>query len=344
MQGKSGKWLGKLPTRDLAGIISMLHVVRHPSTRVGPRPGEDAAVIDLGMCDLVAHVDPITEAGRLAGWLAIHVASNDVAVTGARPMWAMVTILLREGAGGEELEEVARGVMDASREVGVEIVGGHTEVTPGLSKSIVQAAVLGCTCRGCAVLTSNARPGDLVLQVKPAGLEGTAIIATDFEDLLVSRGVGPGVVQEARGFYRRVSVVREALALAESGVVNSMHDPTEGGLIGGLVEIGYASGKSITVHRDKVLIGRPTQVISRALGLDPLKLISSGTLLATVPRDRLDRAVEVLGSLGVEYSVIGFVEEYKGYYLRVIGDGGAIEYNDVPMDEITRVASSAGEG
>jgi hydrogenase expression/formation protein HypE len=96
LPGRGGDWLGKLSSRELHGrVLSRLGGRRGPETIIGPSIGEDAAVIDLGTMELVVHTDPITEAGALAGRLAVIVSSNDVAVTGARPRWVSLAILLR---------------------------------------------------------------------------------------------------------------------------------------------------------------------------------------------------------------------------------------------------------
>ncbi len=340
MQGKSGSGglpVGKIPLGELERLLSASWSFRRPSTLVGPAVGEDAAIISLGNLDLVFHLDPITEAGELAGWLAVHVASNDVAASGARPRWIALAILAPRGSSGEDLRRIQGDAEKAAREVGVEIVGGHTEVSPGLSKPVVVAAAAGVTCRGCAVPTGGARPGDLVLQVKPAGIEGTAIIATDFRALLERAGIAESIIERAAALASRVSVVREALELAEYGLVTSMHDPTEGGLIGGLVEMALASRLRFKVWEERVFVAEETRVVTEALGVDPLKLISSGTLLATVPSSLKGDAEHVLEGLGVEYSFIGEVEA-GGVGVQLYKSPGRIElYEAPPVDEISRL-------
>ena len=343
MSGRSGRWLGKLPSRDLQSlVISRLAGYKSPATLVGPSIGEDAAVIDLGVMELVAHSDPITEAGALAGRLAVIVSSNDVAVTGARPRWLSLTVVLHEGASDEDLRGIIEGASLEAGRIGVDIVGGHTEVAPGLNKPVVVGTCMGVTCRGCSVPTSGAREGDYIVQVKPAGLEGTAIIATDFAELLSRRGLPRNLVERAAGLADHLSVVREAVELSEARVVSSMHDPTEGGLIGGLVEMAKASGKDFHVNESKILVAAETRAISRELGIDPLKLISSGTLLATVPEEKLDDALMILSELEAPYSVIGRVSEGAGRLILNRRTGDIVEYVETPPDEITRLWAGKG--
>jgi len=300
--------VGKLRPDVLARLVFSRLGSPDPSVLVGPAYGEDSAIIDLGAFVLVAHSDPITEAVGRIGWLAVHVACNDVAVRGARPRWLLPVLLLPEGCPEATLDAITAQIDEAAREVGAAIVGGHTERAPGLNRPIISMTALGLAPRDKFVVTGGARPGDVVLMTKGAAIEGTAILATDFLEELRKAGLPEGLLERARGFMAEVSVVGEALALAEVGV-NSMHDPTEGGLLGGLAEVAYASGCLIEVWEEKVLVRPETEAICKALKVDPLRLIGSGCLVATLPPDRLDEAEKALRSLGVSWAIIGHVRE-----------------------------------
>src|SRR5216683_7206374 len=124
--------VGKLRADALRAIFEKLKP-RDPRVVVGPRVGEDAAVIDLGDRYLVATADPITFATAEIGWYALHVNANDIAVRGARPTWFLATVLLPEGAATEALvERLFADLGEACAELGVALIGGHTEVTAGL--------------------------------------------------------------------------------------------------------------------------------------------------------------------------------------------------------------------
>jgi len=300
--------VGKLSPELLARYVFSRVGKPDPSVLVGPAYGEDSAIIDLGDFVLVAHSDPITEAVERVGWLAVHVACNDVAVRGAHPQWLLPVLLLPEDCPEQVIDDITAQIDRAAREVGAMVVGGHTERTPGLDRPIVSMTALGIAPKDRYVITGGARPGDVVLMTKGAAIEGTAILATDFAAQLARAGVPEEVLARARAFMAEISVVPEALALAEVGV-SSMHDPTEGGLLGGLAELAHASGKLVEVWERDVLLRPETREICQALRVDPLKLISSGCLLATLPEERLERAAETLGSLGVAWAVIGRVRE-----------------------------------
>ncbi len=300
--------VGKLKPKLLAKyVFSRLGAV-DPSVLVGPAYGEDSAIIDMGDFVLVAHSDPITEAVGRIGWLAVHVACNDVAVRGARPRWLLPVLLLPEGCPEADLDAITAQIDEAAREVGAMVVGGHTERVPGLNRPMISMTALGTAPKDKYVVTSGAKPGDVVLMTKGVAIEGTAILATDFAAELTRAGVPGDVMERARAFITEVSVVKEALALAEIGV-NSMHDPTEGGLLGGLAEVAYASGKLVELWEEHVLIRPETKAICEALSVDPLKLISSGSLVATLPKGKLGEAERALARLGVSWAVIGRVRE-----------------------------------
>jgi len=145
-------------------------------------------------------------------------------------------------------------------------------------------------------------------------------------------------------FIKSISVVKEALLLAEHGLVTSMHDPTEGGIIGGLTEIAYASGVSLIVYADKIPLAKETKIFCSTLGIDPLRLISSGVLLATVPSERVEEALEVLRPLNLKISVIGEVHENQGYLLRLkIKKGDKFFRSVIVEDELVKLRSIYGK-
>jgi len=321
--------VGKLPPKMLEKYVLSRIGARDPAVLVGPSIGEDAAIIDLGNGRvLVAHVDPITGAVKLLGWLAVHIACNDVAVRGAKPRWLLPVLYFPEYASEELVDRVTAQIDEAAKEVGAMVVGGHSEFTPQLSRPLISMTALGVIEKNRYVTTSGARAGDIVLMTKTVGVEGTAILATDFRDTLVKAGVPIEIIEKSKNFIKMVSVVKEALALAEAGLATSMHDPTEGGLVGGLVEIAYASKKTLEIWENRVPIADETLIITKTLGLDPLKLISSGVLIATVPEGRVGEAVELLRRIGVRVGVIGRVLEYSGHYLVINRRGGSKEYVD----------------
>lgn len=309
--------------------------VKDPDVLVGPSYGEDAAVIRIGDKLLVVHCDPITGAVENVGWLAVHIACNDIAVRGAKPRWILPVLYLPFGTSESAIDKMTRQIDTAAKELGVMVVGGHTEYTYGLDRVMIAMTAMGMCEDEKYVITGGARPGDLVLMTKAAAIEGTSILASDFEELLNKKGVPYDIMVKAKEFIKEISVVKEALLLSEIGV-NSMHDPTEGGIIAGLAEIAYASKVTIRVWEDKVPIRKETKVICEALKIDPLRLISSGVLLATAPPEVARRGTSLLKEQGIESRIIGEVS--KGEGLIIVRKSGSVEkYGVYVEDELLRV-------
>jgi hydrogenase expression/formation protein HypE len=158
----------------------------------------------------------------------------------------------------------------------------------------------------------------VVVLTKGAGIEGTAVLATDFRALLEDAGVGDGVIDRAAGFFSDLSVIPEAAALAP--VATAMHDPTEGGVLNGLVELACASGVQVELHGEMPV--RPeTNELCAAVGVDPLRVLGSGALLATVPKAEVAPTLETLDASGIEATVVGEVAEPTVSGPGVVHDG-----------------------
>jgi len=330
----------KLAVEDLLKILKVLRPT-DPSVIIGPKVGEDAAVIDLGNgLALVTHPDPISGALKFLGYLAIHVPANDVAVTGAHPKYFTPVILIPEGASLEVIEGIVSDMRKALQEISGQVVGGHTEVTDAVTHPLVITTAMGLTRKESIVRTSGAKPGDMVIMTKTAGIEGTAVLASDFKDELLRRGIPHAIVKEGEAMIRQVSVVEEALTLAEHGFANAMHDPTEGGVVGGLTEIAYASNTSIIVDESKIPLNPVTKLLASAMGVDPLKMLSSGTLIASIPKDRVDDALRaVKEEAGISATIIGKVVKRSDYLLHLTRTDGSIEVFRSPhvIDEIMKL-------
>lgn len=319
---------GKVPPEVLERLVYP-HLGRRPDVLVRARVGEDCAVVDFGPWACVLTTDPITGAGRHLGRIAVYVATNDLAATGAEPVALLMDVLLREGAREDELRELMEDAGRTAAELGVEIVGGHTEVTAGLERTLVVTTAVGRARKGEFVTSSGARPGDSLLVTKAAGLEGTAILASDFEEYLARR-VGPEVVRRAQGFLDEISVLCEGRVAVRSGA-RAMHDVTEGGILAAAVEMATASGIGVELYADRVPVRPETEAICAEVGVDPLGLVSSGALLVATPDP--DRTLGALREAGVPAAVVGrFVED--GTW-KVAG-GSREPLRPYPVDELWR--------
>lgn len=310
---------GKIPPEKLKELVFNHLGARGERVIIGADLGIDAAAIDFGSSVLVASTDPITGAEKGIGFYAVHVNANDVATFGARPKWFLVSILLPESADERLLTEIMRELHESASKLGVAIVGGHTEVTPGLEKPIVVGTMLGEVEREKLVTSNGARPGDAIIVTKWAGLEGTSIIASERSEEL-EKAFGRDFVEKAMSFIEMISVVEDALTANEVGV-HAMHDPTEGGIANGLHEMADAAGLGFRVYRERIPIREETLKICGFYNLDPLALISSGTLMIAAPKERVDAVVEALRRKGINASVIGEFVEDPG--VKVIVENGS---------------------
>jgi hydrogenase maturation factor len=301
--------VGKLRADTLRAIFGKL-APRDPRVIVGPRVGEDAAVIDLGDRYLVATSDPITFAADDVAWYALQVNANDVAVRGARPRWFLATLLLPPGNSSEEsVEALFAQLGEACDEMEVSLVGGHTEVTHGLDRPIVAGTMLGEVAKDKLVTTGGARVGDAVVMTKGIPLEGAAIIAREREAELRQRGVPAALIRRAKGFLRSpgLSVLPEAEIACELATVHSMHDPTEGGIATALVELAEAAGVGLRIDADRIVRLPEGVELCRAYGLDPLGTIASGALLLTLAPADAGIVIHALARESIDAHYIGQV-------------------------------------
>jgi hydrogenase expression/formation protein HypE len=300
---------GKLPADLLQGLLDK-HAGRDPRVVVGPRVGEDAAVIDLGDRYLVATADPITFTTAELGWYALHVNANDIVVRGATPRWFLATLLL---PGGATDDEGVRGLFaqlgEACEALDVALVGGHTEITHGIDRPIVAGTMLGEVAKDRLVTTAGAQVGDAVVLTKGVPLEGAAIIAREKEQELLSRGVRAAVVRKAKGFLRTpgISVRPEAEIACEVATVHAMHDPTEGGLATALHELASAAGVGLRIDHDRIMVLPEGRALCEAFGLDPLGTIASGALLLTLAPAEAGLVLHALARESIDCHFIGQV-------------------------------------
>jgi len=246
---------------------------------VRPGIGEDCCAVDFGKDACVLSSDPITGAVNEVGRLAVHISCNDVASCGVEPIGLLVTILAPPGTTESDLSVVMGQISDTGYALGVDIIGGHTEITSAVNRFVIISTAVGKVLKDKLVTTSGARPGDYVVMTKTAGIEGTAIIAADKEEELV-KALGREVTDKAKSFINSISAVKDGVVAGRFGV-NSMHDATEGGVLGAVWEIAEASGVGVVIHKDKIPVADATLKICEYYKLDPLKLISSGCMIMT---------------------------------------------------------------
>lgn len=334
--------IGKLPHKFLADMLAKVNL--DDRVIVGPGVGLDAAVIDYGERLLVAKTDPITFAADLIGWYAVNVNANDVAVMGAVPKWLMTTVLLPTSMSQNDAENIFDQILSACGELGVSLVGGHTEVTADLQRPIIIGCMLGEAESSRLVTAAGACEGDDIVLTKGIAIEGTALLAREAHDWLREKWFTEKYLRRSADllFNPGISVLKDARIAMQTAHVHAMHDPTEGGLATGLMELSIASNLGLEVDMQKVPILRETQSICRAFRLDPLGLIASGCLIISVSPSDTPALLEAFRNEGINAAVIGRMMP-KNYGLKIRTSKGLRDLPVFSRDEIARFFENLGE-
>jgi thiamin-phosphate kinase len=327
---------GKVPYKSLLKTVLGHLGVSNARLLSGPAIGEDAAIIEMGEKVLVLATDPITAAVQNIGWLSVHINANDVATCGAKPLWFLNSILLPTQANEELLEIIMRQIDKAAHELNVSVIGGHSEVTPGLNHPIITGFMIGEAAKDEYVTSSGAKPGDKIILTKQAGIEGTAILATDLAHILKNK-LSITSFEKARGLINEISIVREAMLAVEVGGIHAMHDPTEGGVINGLWELAEASHVGITVYEKNIPISFETKTICTVLNIDPLKMLGSGALLIVTQLNKVNAVKSSLRKEGILASVIGEITSLENGRKLIKPDGTQIELIPPEQDHVYKV-------
>jgi hydrogenase expression/formation protein HypE len=322
--------LGKVSPADLTEHVFGKTGASLDSVLQGPAYGEDAAAIEVESGTLVVSSDPISLAIDQVGTLGIYVACNDIAASGGDPTW-LESVIFLPGSDDPEaaLDRITDQMDEAARNLGVSIVGGHSEYNPALERPL-----LTLTCMGMAdpfVPTGGADPGDEVVLTKGAAIEGTAILASDFADQLREQGIDDALLAEATGYYDEIGVMTEAEIIRSHA--SAMHDPTEGGLIDGLLELATASGVALDIDAAAIPVREPTRRLCDLMEVDPFRIFGSGALLATVPTEALDPIRTALAEEDIEMAHIGSVQAADTPSLRL----GGTEYREPVRDDLYRL-------
>jgi hydrogenase maturation factor len=295
---------GKIPIDILKEVVFKNLGAKRHEVVLGPSAGIDGAIVDIGNKSLIASMDPITGALERIGWLAVNVNANDIATFGVEPTFLLSCILLPENADREIVETISNQMDKAAKNLGIAIIGGHCEVTPGLTNPVVIGSTIGVTEKGNYVTAGGAKPRDKLILTKSAGIEGTAILASDRENQL-KKALDTRVLNNAKKFYKEISVVKDALTAFKTGGVHAMHDPTEGGIAGGTHEMADASRLGVRIFEEKIQIRPETTMICEFFQIDPLQLIASGSLLIAAKPDLTEKVMSALKKNMVEAAIIG---------------------------------------
>lgn len=315
--------IGKLKNDVLEDIV--LNEIKNVREDVLIRPsvGEDCSAVAFGDLACVLTTDPITGAGSNLGKLAVHICVNDIASSGSEPIGLMLTLLCPEGTTMEAIQTVLKEANETANGLGLEILGGHTEITDAVNKMIVSATAIGKTPINRLIKTGGAQPEDLIYMTKFPGLEGTAILASDREAIL-KESLPKKSLEKAKTHFDAISVLEEGRIGARVGV-HAMHDATEGGVLGAIHEMCEASEVGCRVYHSKFEILEETELICAHFHINPLKLISSGVMIFSVAREDAAALERALMESQIHYNCVGVVTDGKDKHMVY----GADEYSEV---------------
>lgn len=329
--------IGKIPNNILEKLLSEFSEPVRTEVLTKPGIGEDCAALDLSGDLCVVTTDPITGADDEIGTLGIHIALNDLASSGAEPVGLLITILAPANTELETIESLIKQIKEVSSVMKIDIIGGHTEVTDAVNRLVLSITAIGRTKKNSLITTNGAKPGDSIILTKYAAIEGTAILAWLFEKEL-TKEFGDEFVNSAKNLLRDISVVKEGIMAAQFGV-SCMHDVTEGGVIGAAWEIGTASGYGFEIYRNRIPILEETRRICTFLSLDPLKLISSGSMLITTPNG--EELIRIFNQNDIKASEIGRITFGRDFLLK--DDDITIKITVPESDELYKARKMKGK-
>ena len=330
--------VGKLSPEILKKIIAQAPM-QDSRLFMGPGIGLDCGIVDNGNNYLVLKTDPITFATEEIGWYAIQIIANDIATTGAEPLWLMVTALFPQDKTDEVLvQKICSQVFDACRAMNITLTNAHTEITYGIERPILMCSLVGEVAKEKLITPWGAKPGDAILITKLIPVEGTALLAKEFSDRL-REILSADELETAQNFIHNpgIGISKDARIAVLNGNVTAMHDPTEGGIAAALWELSEACGYAMEMDSRCIPVSPLSQKICNFFGLNPLNTIASGSLLLTVEASDAEVVIQALERSGIPCSKIGNILNQRQVQVFDLSSNSSLERPE--QDEIAKVFS-----
>ncbi len=329
--------IGKVSSKELIKSILPYKGYTNNNVVIWPGIGIDSGVIKLGENYIVASIDPITATPHLIGKWVAYVATNDVLASGALPKWFLLTLLLPENTHTGTIELIMEELSSTLKKLEVSLIGGHTERTPGITQPIAIGTVIGIT--NIILSPKNISENDALYMLGKGGIEGGYIIyklkEREIKDILT-----PEELKEINSFPDKISIYPYVKTILDNNLITAikwMHDPTEGGIFNGIYEISLASNRYINIKLTNDLIHPITLKLCRMYNLNPYKILSSGSLLIVVNKEKEKEFIEKsrkanlfpvkLGTISKEGEGVNIVNKSEIHY----------DFKEPNIDEIWKI-------
>jgi len=327
---------GKYPNNLLKELISNF-TSEAPSVLIGPGVGEDTAALDI--CKeqvIVVKSDPITFTTNHIGTYAVNINLNDMATSGATPRWMTIVLIMPIGTYPDQIQNILKEISDLCRTSDISICGGHTEISEAVNRPILSCTVLGTVNKKNLINKKSVHRGDSIILTKSIGLEGTAIIANDCYKRLLDGGINKKTLELSKDFIHEISIVNEAETALNSGRVSALHDVTEGGIATALSELSSATGKGFSIDMSSIPIRKETIEICSYFNIDPMGLISSGSLIVICSKEDTEIILSSLRCRNISAAIIGFVNsDHSG--ITTINTENSSTWPEFETDEISKI-------
>lgn len=324
---------GKLDSTSLKELLKNYTGYIREEVLMSGKLGEDCSFVEIGNEVLVLTTDPVTAATKNVGSIAFDINLNDISTSGATPVGIMITLLLPQGSDFNDVKDIMQEIHDKCVENKISILGGHTEITDAVTRTIVSITIIGKGKEEEIITSENLKVGDSLLVSKKLAIEGTYLIYNEFteqvKDIITKED--KKTIEE---FKNQLSVRKEGIA-GKNAKVSLMHDVTEGGILGACHEVCEGKGLGCILYEDELPFDEVTLKICKKVGVDPYRLISSGSMLFATSNPKA--LIEELQKQNIDCTLIGKVTE-KDFIL--IDKNGDEKLIDPPTrDEIYRLFS-----
>jgi hydrogenase maturation factor len=335
--------LGKVDRRFFDEHIFPRLGADRDDVRLGPTHGVDFGLLDIDGTAVAIATDPVSVLPGLgferAGRFALDFVLADVAVSGLAPSHLAISFTLPPTLSDDSFATLWEAMHAEAADLGVSIVTGHTARYADCSFPWVGGATaLGVGDFADVIRPDGARVGDDVLVTKGPAVEATGLLTTLFPEEI---DLGGSTLETAQQRLDEAACVRDAMTAAAAGGVHAMHDATECGLFGAFVEVAEGAAVRLDLSTDEIPVRPGVRETCNALGIDPWRTTTGGTLVLAVDPEHTDDVVGALESEGTPVGVAGTVEAGSG----VVVDGEEIAHPDVDPSwaAYERLARAAGE-